>query len=359
MNLSETLLKPEDRWRAHPSVIAVALLLVVCLSGVLWLRRERAKTYRVPILMYHKIGTQPDSPWWVSEQDFEEHLNGLREEGFTSILPSDLAAHVKWGKSLPARPVIITFDDGFLNCLQHAEPLLARYGFRAVTYLITGSVSDTPETRRSFEDTPLLSWPEVREMHRRGTIVFGSHTRSHVNLAAAANPWDDIRGSYRDIRKKGGFQPDGLCYPYGEYRPSTLPLVAKAGFTTAMTCHEDVARAAPDTRLLELPRVSVMGGWHRWHVSSTNGPDPKTIVVRMSKEGRPLLVRARLTWPEPGAREVTEAAPAVLVGETPVTASFRLSPPQQARPAIVELWDPSLVVRYTHIALGASAPPAP
>ena len=338
--------------------MAVALLLAISLSAALFLMHERAKVYHVPILMYHKIGTQAESPWWVSAEDFEEHLTGLRDAGYVGILPSDLAAHIRWGKPLPAKPVIITFDDGFLNCQETAEPLLKKHGFRAVEYLITGRLSESPETRQSFEDTPVLSWPEVRAMRQRGTVVFGSHTRSHLNLAAAKDPWEDIRGSFRDIQKKGGFRPEGFCYPYGEYRAPTLPLVAKAGFSTAMTCVEEVARVAPGTRLLELPRVSVMGGMHRGHVSATTAANRQTVVLQVWKEGRPLLVRTRLAWPGP-ARQVSEATSALLVGGTPVTETCVLSPSQHSRDAVLELWDPALVIRYAHYPLSTLESRAP
>ena len=249
------------------------LVLLLAAAGGIWMgfARIKDKPVKVPILMYHRVGHGMDSPWWVAKQDFESHLRGLRGQGYESVLPSDLAAHQRWGWPLPAKPVMITFDDGYRNVLEDAEPLLKQYGFRAVCYLITGLVADTPETRKSWEGTPLLTWPEVRAMQARGTVVFGGHSRSHANLRAMADPSGEISGCYRDLRKKGKFRPEGFCYPSGQYKDETMACVARARFSTAVTCDDGIAEIAGRDNLLALPRVSVMGGVHGFHVVSLDG----------------------------------------------------------------------------------------
>lgn len=321
--------------------IPAALLLVgLCAvaAGVAWMR-ARAQVRHVPILMYHKIGDDADSPWWVSRADFEAHLQCLKEQGYTSILPADLAAHRAWGKPLPARPVIITFDDGYLNTVEAAEPLLQQYGFRGVCYLITGQVSPTPESRHRYEGAPILSWPEVRAAARRGTLVFGGHTRSHANLRAMDEPSAELKGCFDDLRREGHLTPAGFCYPFGQYQSRTPGFVARAGFTTAVTCDDGIALTTPRIDLFELPRISVMGGRHRYHVERPG--DARDPVLRVWKEGHAMKVYPR--WLEAGADAVhggTWGAPARID-----TSPTLLALPTNASPAVLELWDDFRVLR--------------
>lgn len=318
------------------------MLALMGVAGLcLWLQRTRPVD--VPILMYHRIGDDYDSPWWVTVRDFEAQLASLQEQGYTSIFPSRLAAHQRWGWPLPRKPVIITLDDGYLNALENAEPLLRKYGFTAVCYLITGMVSETPATRKSWEGTPLLSWPEVRAMQKRGIIRFGGHSRSHLNLRAMADPSGEISGCYRDLRKKGGFRPEGFCYPSGQFKAETLACVAKARFTTAVTCEDGVARMEPGTRLLELPRVVVMGGWHRFQTRRQAGTG---IAVEVSKEGRPLEVSPRLAWSGASLPSKSGWLPPVQVSSVPLVLKWPGPEAENSGFPVLELWDNYHVVRF-------------
>jgi peptidoglycan/xylan/chitin deacetylase (PgdA/CDA1 family) len=215
----------------------------------------------------------------------------LHEQGYQSIIPDDLAAHLRYGKPLPEKPIIITFDDGYLDSVTVAEPILARYGFRAIVYLITGKISDTTQTRAEYEGAPCLTWPEVQAAEARGTLVFGSHTHAHANLAALTRPHDELLLSRDRVRDHTKSKCDGLCYPYGQYRSNTVTVAREAGYTTAVTCREGIARIDADTDLLQLPRVSVMGGTRQFRAART----PETnLVVAFHVEGAGIEVTPRL-----------------------------------------------------------------
>lgn len=319
--------------------LVVGLLVLAACCGWLWI--QRARPVSVPILMYHRIGDDVDSPWWVRGVDFETQLQSLREQGFTSVWPSELAAHQRWGWPLPRKPIVLTFDDGYLNLMEQAEPLLRKYGFTGVSYLITGKVSDTPETRQQWEGTPLLIWPEVRSVQQRGTIRFGGHSRTHPNLRALADARQEIDSCYRDLKRKGGFTPEGFCFPFGQYKAETLAELARSRFTTASTCEDGIAELKPGAALFELPRVSVMGGWHHFHLqvhSGTNG----AMQVAISKDGRDLDVTPKLVWGDGTYKWLSQAhisaAPRVIV-------SFRSEDRRHPDPAL-ELWDNCRVIRH-------------
>lgn len=326
------------QWKRQGIRAAVLVGLAAALFAA-WRAFQLARPREVPILMYHGIGEGRESVWIVRTSDFEKHLQHLRREGYESILPSDLVAHRRWGKPLPRKPVILTFDDGYLNNLENAEPLLRKYGFRGIVYLITGLVADSPGERKTYEGSPCLTWDEVRAMRRRGVLTFGGHTRNHVNLAAAGNPVDEIGACYRDIRDKAGFRPDSFCYPFGQYRDSTPERVRKAGFTTAVTCHGDVFRTGRSNRdsFFVLPRASVYGGTQVYHVERLPAePGSDRVSVKVWKEGVrvtsiPRLVRA-------GAGPDEGWAEPVRISQEPVLLSWRVPAGARQEPLVLSLW---------------------
>lgn len=345
-----------NQWGNRILKITGILLISGMLFGLWWLYQQN-RNHSVPILMYHRIGDEGNSVWWVHLVDFENHLKFLRQQGYKSILPSDLVAHRRWGKPLPQKPIIFTFDDGYQNSLLNAEPVLKKYGFRGIVYLVTGKVADTPAERKQMEGTPVLIWPEVKEMQKRGTLTFGGHTRSHANLAAINDPYPEIRGCFTDIKKKGGFIPAGFCYPNGEYHAKTLPDVKRAGFKTAVTCKGGFFETRHAGSFLELPRISVYGGKHIYHVetvATTN--DASSITLKVWKEGCrvtsiPRLSTAKMA-PEEGWLEP------VRISEEPVTITWRLPKDKCAPPYSFELWgDMKLLPHWKQELLPATAIP--
>ena len=278
-------------------IVAGMLLLafIIALGLAVQRLRESHRMRAVPILMYHKIGDVADNAWWVPTGVFERQLRALRNQGYRTVLPGDIVSHRKAGKRFPPRSVMITFDDGYRDSLAMAEPLLKKYGFRAVVYLITDAVAETPETRRQYEGMDVLTWPEIKAMQKRGTFVFGGHGHRHQNLAAVGDPYPDIRECYLQLRRQGIRQPFSFCYPHGQYNARVIEAVKRAGFQSAMVCEDRVALTGKAMNLLALPRVSVMGGAHAFHVnrlpaSSMSGE----IVLRVAHAGIPMEISPRL-----------------------------------------------------------------
>ena len=200
---------------AYTRVVAGILLLALVIALGLTVQRlkESRRTHAVPILMYHKIGAVTDNAWWVPTGVFERQLRALRDQGYSTILPADLVNHRKFGKRLPPKPVMITFDDGYRDSLGIVEPLLKKYGFRAVVYLITDTVAETPEARRQYEGMDVLTWPEIKAMQKRGTFVFGGHSHRHQNLAVVDDPYPNIGCAARPVPQEAKVLKSAACLP--------------------------------------------------------------------------------------------------------------------------------------------------
>ena len=313
--------------------------LVIALGLTVQRLRESRQTRAVPILMYHKIGDVASNAWWVPTDVFERQLLALRDQGYHTVLPDDIVNHRKAGKRLPPKPVMITFDDGYSDSLAIAEPLLKKYGFRAVAYLITDAVAETPEARRQYEGVDVLTWPEIKAMQKRGTFVFGGHGHRHQNLAAMDDPYPDIRECYLQLRRQGIRQPFSFCYPYGEYNARAIEAVKRAGFRSAMACEDRVALTGKTMNLLALPRVSVMGGEHEFHVNRLSASaTPGEIVLHVMHTGIPMEVSPRLMGS--GATADQGWLPAVEIGNGDYEWRWpRPAAGSNTAPVRLEIWD--------------------
>lgn len=141
--------------------------------------QNRLSSYRhqpVPVLMYHhlvpKEKADPNSGAVITVDAFREQMTYLKQKGFTTISLAQLAGFLLNRQPLPAKPVLITFDDGYESVYQYAYPILRENHFTAVTFLIGRNVgAPTKPWGLSY-----LNWNQIKEMAEKGVMEFGSHT---------------------------------------------------------------------------------------------------------------------------------------------------------------------------------------
>ena len=260
---------------------------------------QRRCQREIVILAYHNVGDVQDDFWTVPQEDFESQLRYLKAQGYESVLPGDLVEHLAGRRPLPPHPVILTFDDGFLSAKTMVDPLLAKYGFRGIVYLVTDLVADTPGTRREFEGKPCLVWPEVRTLQADGRLTVGGHSVHHYHLDRLADPSSEVRPCAEDIARKGGLNPDSFCYPFGDKNAAVMTALQEAGFTTAMTVNEWRLRLSHRTNLLKLPRFWVRGGHHEFTARCMANPSvPGGMNLVVSHQGIPIDVILRVVCPD-------------------------------------------------------------
>jgi peptidoglycan/xylan/chitin deacetylase (PgdA/CDA1 family) len=237
--------------------VRIALALLV-LAGLPAAPRapQRPPPLRVPILMYHYISENPLLPadpgrtsLSVPPRMLAEQLDYLDSAGFTTISMDELMAGLRGEASLPPRPVVLTFDDGYADFYDQAYPLLLRHGAKATIYIISGRVG-TPG---------YMGWPELRGLAASPLITIGAHTRTHVDFTevSAERVRAEIAGSKRDIEAQLSITVRHFCYPAGHYTKAALEQVYASGFDTATVTREGVLHTL-DQRLL-LTRVRVNG----------------------------------------------------------------------------------------------------
>lgn len=216
-------------------------------QGIIKLGSMDDQAAQVPVLMYHHIlprsditGMLANNNIVVSLEDFQAQMAYLAEHGYHTVSLKQLERFVRGEVLLPAKSVVITFDDGYLSNYTYAYPVLKERGFHAVIFLLTGFVEEEPQTF-SPQAVQYLSWPQVEEM--RDVFEFASHTHDMHKLNVSGKGMlseasydqivDDLRASRRLLDHTPYFS-----YPYGHYSALALDTLKRQGVTMAFTVNE-------------------------------------------------------------------------------------------------------------------------
>lgn len=202
----------------------------------------------VPILMYHSIGINPKNTLLVPPAFFEEEMKHLKEHLFHTITFQDLKDW-KQGHSLPDKPILITFDDGYKDNYTAAYPILKKYDLKATIFVVPGFVGGKNN----------LSWQEIEEMRHSGLIEFGAHTMSHLDLTQLSDAEQkyQLLESKQELESKLQLPVIAFAYPSGRYNESVLKNTELAGFEFAVTTHPGFAEQ--NQGMWTLRRVRVAG----------------------------------------------------------------------------------------------------
>jgi len=309
-----------------------ALLSVAC--------RRVPEPRDIPVLMYHNV--LPDdaglSVWQVSAEEFAWQMDQLAQAGFTPILPEDIARAAEGRGSLPDKPVVITFDDGYEGVMRYAEPILARHGFKAICYAIVALLAGEGAERASFDSGPLLSTNETAAMSARGVVAVGSHSLTHPRN----NPrrLSGQIGRSREALRQLGIDTRDYCYPFGLHGYDYMyDALRQSGFRTALVCADEMFRFGTHTNLLAIPRVSVFGGHHD---ISCQGVAGDGIHALFSNGGHPIPLRAVAR--DPGSGRAWSSEVLSVGGPDPV--AFPFPPEALDGPRDFEAWDKFGIFRY-------------
>jgi peptidoglycan/xylan/chitin deacetylase (PgdA/CDA1 family) len=216
----------------------------------------------IPVLVYHQISAAPvkGSPFrslYVSPAAFARQMCLLKWLGYTGLSMSGLQPYLSGERQ--GKVVGITFDDGYLNNLQHALPALVRYGFSSTCYAVSSLLGKTNiwDAHIGIAQTPLMNEAEIGQWISGGQEI-GSHTRSHIDLLESDDDLSakEILQGRIELEVALKAPVKHFCYPYGRYDARHKAMVGDQGFATATTTQRSRCHAGND--MLELPRVPVL-----------------------------------------------------------------------------------------------------
>jgi peptidoglycan/xylan/chitin deacetylase (PgdA/CDA1 family) len=194
----------------------------------------------VPFLMYHVIGDpKPGAPFpelFVSVADFRRQMDYLEKQGYQAVTEATIEDGWAKGTPVPPKPIVLTFDDGYLGQYTDAMPILREHGWAGVLNLkVEGSD---------------LNEGEVKKMIAAGWEL-GAHTIHHLDLTnlSPSQLKEETAGARAILRRRFHVPVDDFCYPAGRYNDAVVRAVKAAGFRGATTTDPGLANKAEPLRL--------------------------------------------------------------------------------------------------------------
>ena len=244
-----------------------------------------ATKLKMPILMYHHIdtlegivkGDKVGASLRVSPAVFEKQLQYIAKKSYTTINSFDLQKYLSGQVNLPAKPILLTFDDGYKNNFTKAFPLLQKYGMKADFAIISSVVSIKNE---------YMTWQDLRELVQSGMSI-SSHTHSHCTTAIRQKNYFldspinskelpcsrfatqerlttgqikyEFETSKRNLERELKIEVSHLIYPFGFYNQQSIAIAKSAGYQFATTVVPQSGENLDFDKSFELPRYRVFG----------------------------------------------------------------------------------------------------
>ncbi len=207
----------------------------------------------VPILLYHHLqdlgsgASELQKTWTVAPQNFDAQMNLIAQRGFHTITMGQLVAHLKDGKSLPAKPIIVSFDDGWEEQYAVAFPILKKYHLIGTFFVYT----------HPLDHAPYMTWAQLQEMSAAGMDI-QPHTLTHPHLRALTpnEAMKEIAESKSILETRLGRPMIAFAYPFGEYDAAIIDMLKRAGFQAAVTLDPGYRQRADELFTLHRIRTS-------------------------------------------------------------------------------------------------------
>lgn len=234
-------------------IAALALcLLSPILSGSAGADPAAGETVRLPIVMYHEVKYFHQCKDTISPWELESDLKYLKENAYTAITMGDLIAWFYGGSTLPPKPIMLTFDDGYLSTYRYVLPLLEKYETKIVLNLIVKDTDDFTRAPCDNIDYSHVTWSQLNEMLVSGLVEVQNHSyglhavkngrygcirkdgESPEAFEEALN--NDLQEAQRLIFSKTGRVPSTFAYPFGRYNQETDDILQRLGFQATLSC---------------------------------------------------------------------------------------------------------------------------
>ncbi len=208
------------------AIVVAIWSISLTLTTIAWYGNEDHKRAGVLILNYHQVTDTHYSALTMHPKAFHTQMKYLKNNGYHPITTKQLDDYLTKGMSLPDKPVLITFDDGYEDNYKYAYPILKEFNFPATIYMI-GEAIDQPR---------FLKTEQIKELLAYG-IEIESHTYSHIPLNEAKP--EELRKDLELLKatflEKFGYEPKYIAYPRGFTSEENLKVIKQAGYRLGFT----------------------------------------------------------------------------------------------------------------------------
>lgn len=239
---------------AAAAIICTAAFIFALIGRSVPASADMSGEVTLPVLMYHSVLEDPSrtGEYVITPQNFENDLKYLNEHGYTSVTPQDIIDFTDKGTPLPDKPVFITFDDGHLNNLTYALPLLEKYDMYAEINVVGAF---TLQAEKENDPNPFYAYltrDDIRKLCESGRIDIGCHTynmhslngRQGASRKSSETAEDYISALRTDISEWQNLfsdtciYPTVYAYPYGFKSEEGYDVILENNFRIILTCRE-------------------------------------------------------------------------------------------------------------------------
>ena len=204
----------------------------------------------VPVLCYHNIKdtSAKEDLLWIGKIEFEQQVKSLYDSGYHTILPDQLYQYLIAGATLPAKPVMLTFDDSHEGHYSIVRPILDKYGFKGVFFITTAYID-----KKNY-----LTTAQIKELSDKGHVI-GAHTYDHpIITKLKGKQWDkQIDMPKKKLEKITGQKIEYFAYPYGVWNTEAINELKERGIKAAFRLY---GRKTETESLFTIRRLMVSGG---------------------------------------------------------------------------------------------------
>jgi peptidoglycan/xylan/chitin deacetylase (PgdA/CDA1 family) len=259
--------------------VLLASLLFIAVAAALyavWRVRWGLPPESIPrVLAYHKITHFELGGTWVPPRRFAAQLDTLLDAGFTFIDESAFIDSLEGSRICAGREVLLTFDDGYREILEHAAPVLEARCIPALVFLVSSYVGldnrwELCWPGRRFRH---LDWGEIIDLAGRG-FSFGSHTCTHRDLSRLRDNeiTRELVDSKTELERHLGVAVRSLSYPFGRVNGHIARRARQAGYRAAFTLYPSAPNASIDRFVLRREGVYVIDTAACIRVKLSSGP---------------------------------------------------------------------------------------
>lgn len=211
----------------------------------------KEKKVQIPVLCYHNISKhkEKEGPLWIAEERLNEQFKMLRDSGYHTILPEQLYQHLTKGTALPSRPILLSFDDTHEAHFSIAKPVMDRYGFKGVFFIMTVCIG-----KKNY-----MTSDQIKELSNSGHVI-GCHTYDHPYVTTLkGNQWEkQIDKPKQTLERITGRRVEYFAYPSGVWNEIAIAELKARGIKAAFQLTGKQSKTDP---LYTLERLMVSGQW--------------------------------------------------------------------------------------------------
>ena len=174
------------------------------------IRNSAAEIYakkQVPVICYHRIEYGRNDEYTVTPATFEAHMKALADSGYHSISPDEYYNYLVFNKTLPEKPIMITFDDSRTEHATIGAPVMEKYGFKGVFFIMT----------ITYNKKNYMTTDQIASLAKAGHSI-GLHSWDHTRATKYDND-SILNKNIIEPRKKLeeiiGQPVNYFAYPYG------------------------------------------------------------------------------------------------------------------------------------------------